>query len=246
MHHIDTMTQEVMRRSLCSVSVQTIKLFQQNGTTRIRPGPRMIHRCIRSFTSNTSAESPLIFRLRSDLKDAMRERNKNRYVLQSSRAFSYAKLFVAESTIATRLNVLRGLLGDIVSSSKIGRTVIDDNQVVAILKSRLRLSEKAAAEFAAAKRDDLKANEDAQVSVLQGYMDGLDKISEEDIKNAALEALDIVRNEGKKMHMGAIIKRLVGPGGPFHGKYLDMPSVTRIVREVIFTGGSEGTQNPRA
>lgn len=124
--------------------------------------------------------------------------------------------------------------------------MIDDNQVVATLKSRLRLSENAAAEFAAAKRDDLKANEDAQVSVLQGYLDGLDKVSEEDIKNAALEALDIVRNEGKKMHMGAIIKRLVGPDGPFHGKYLDMPSVTRIVREVIFTGGSEGTQNPRA
>ena len=142
--------------------------------------------------------------------------------------------------------MLRGLLGDIVSSSKISRAVTDDNQVVAILKSRLRLSEKAAVEFAAAKRDDLKANEDAQVSVLQGYLDGLDKISEEDIRNAALEASDIVRTEGKKVHMGAIIKRLVGHGGPFHGKYVDMSSVTRIVRKVIFTGGSEGTQNPRA
>lgn len=115
---------------------------------------------------------------------------------------------------------------------------------MALLKSRVKRSESAAAEFATAERDDLRANEEAQVSVLQGYLDGLETVSEDDIKNAALEALDILRIEGKKIHMGAIIKLLVGPDGPFHGKYLNMPSVTRIVREIIFTGRAETTQNP--
>ena len=115
--------------------------------------------------------------------------------------------------------------------------------MVAVLKSRLKVSETAAAEFAAAKRDDLKAKEEAQISVLQGYLDGLEKVSEEDIKSAAMSALNVLRMEGLKIHMGAIIKRLVGPQGPFHGKHLDMPSVTRIVRQIVFTGDSEPKQD---
>ena len=140
--------------------------------------------------------------------------------------------------------MLRGFLADIVNSSKINRAITHDHQVVALLKSRIKLSKSAAAEFAAAERDDLKANEEGQVSILQGYLDGLETVSDEDIKNAALEALDFLRMEGKTIHMGAIIKRLVGPDGRFDGKYLNMPSVTRIVREVIFTGKTEIPQNP--
>lgn len=150
----------------------------------------------------------------------------------------------ADDIAATRLNVLRGILADIVNSSKINRAITQDNQVVALLNSRIKLSQNAAAEFAAAERDDLKANEEAQVSILQEYLDGLEKVSEEDIKDAALKALDILRTEGKKIHMGAIIKLLVGPDGPFQGKYLNMPSLTRIVREIIFSARIETPHSP--
>lgn len=140
--------------------------------------------------------------------------------------------------------MLRGLLADIINSSKINRAITTDHQVVALLRSRIKLSQRAAAEFADAERDDLKASEEAQISILQGYVDSLETVSDEDIKNAALEALDFLRTEGKTIHMGAIIKVLVGPDGHFCGKYLDMPSVTRVVREVVFTDRSETLENP--
>ena len=150
---------------------------------------------------------------------------------------------VADQIATFRLNVLRGLLADIVNCSKINRAITHDHQVVSLLRSRIKLSQNAAVEFAAAEREDLKANEEEQVSILQGYLEGLETISDEDIKNAALEALDVLRTQGKKIHMGAIIKALIGADGRFYGKYLDMPSVTRIVREVVFSGKTDDPQN---
>lgn len=144
--------------------------------------------------------------------------------------------------MSTRVNVFKGLVSDIVNSSKANRAVTNDSQVVGSIKSRLSRSQKAAAEFAAEKRDDLKLNEEAQISVLQGFLDGLDKVPEEDIKKAALEALDTLRMQEKKVHAGSITKCLLGPDGSLSGKYLDMDSVTRIVREIVFTVKSEGTK----
>jgi hypothetical protein len=66
-------------------------------------------------------------------------------------------------------------------------------------------------------------------------LDGLEKVSEEDIKKAALEAVDTLRMEEKKVHQGSLIQCLVGPNGSLSGKYLDMDSVTRIVRDIVFT-----------
>lgn len=194
--------------------------------------------------SNTLPEPPLVLKMRSDMKDAMRGKDRNRSALQIKSVFSTCQSWpVADHVAALRLNVLRGLLADIVNSSKINRAITQDHEVVALLKSRIKLSQSAAAEFAAAERDDLKANEEGQVSILQGYLDGLEIVSDEDIKNAALEALDFLRMEGKRIHMGAIIKLLIGPNGIYCGKYLNMPTVTRIVREVIFTDMTDIPQN---
>lgn len=103
------------------------------------------------------------------------------------------------------------------------------------------MSETAVDAFATAEREDLKANEEAQIAVLQGYLDGLEEISEEEIKVAALEVLDVLRKEGKKIHMGALVKNLVGPRGRFYDKNIDMSSLTRVVRNLIFTGEDEAT-----
>ncbi len=142
--------------------------------------------------------------------------------------------------------MLRGLLSDVTNSAKVNRAITNDSQMVAILKARLKLCESAAAQFAAADRGDLKANEEAQISVLRGYLDGIEKVSDEDIRKASLEALDILRIEGAKIHTGAVIKLLIGPKGPFHGKHLDMPSVTGIVREILYENGILVTEKPSA
>lgn len=240
MFHIKAAIKMLLQNPHSLKSLQAMRMFQYTGARNIRSNPRMINQCIRSFTSDTLPEPPLVLRMRSDMKDAMREKDKNRLALRTKLAFFWCQFWhVADQIAANRLNVLRGLLADIINSSKINRAITHDHQVVALLKSRIKLSENAAAEFAAAERGDLKANEEAQVSILRRYLDRLEKVSDEDIKNAALEALDILRTEGKKIHMGAIIKLLIGSGGRFYGQYLDMPSVTRIVREVVFTGRTE-------
>lgn len=129
--------------------------------------------------------------------------------------------------------MLRGILTDVTYSAKINRAITQDSQLIAILKQRLRKCEAATTEFAAAGRDDLKAKEDAEISVLRGYLDGIEKVPEEDIRKAALEALDILRITGEKIQTYGVIKLLTGAKGPFYGKYVDMPSLTGIIRELL-------------
>ena len=60
-----------------------MRLFKQTGSIiKIRPNSRIVYRCLRSFTSNTLPEPPLVVRMRTDMKDAMREKDKNRYACE--------------------------------------------------------------------------------------------------------------------------------------------------------------------
>lgn len=110
------------------------------------------------------------------------------------------------------------------------KPVTTDAQILAMLRSRAKLSKSAAADFSTAKRDDLKEKEEAQIAVLQEYIDSVKMVSEEEILNLAAEAVKRLELEGKGIHMGSVIKSLLEA---LDGKPVEMASVSRIVREVV-------------
>lgn len=128
------------------------------------------------------------------------------------------------------MNAVRGVLAEITNFSKMNKSVSTDAQIVAMLKSRAKLSKSASVDFRAAKRDDLREKEEAQIAVLQEYIESVKLVSEEEILNLAAEAVTRLELAGRGIHMGSVIKSLLEA---LDGRAVEMASVSRIVREVV-------------
>lgn len=122
------------------------------------------------------------------------------------------------------------MLAEITNFSKMNKSVSTDAQIVAMLRSRAKLSKSASEDFRAAKRDDLREKEDAQIAVLQEYIESVKMVSEEEILILAAEAVNRLELEGRGIYMGSVIKSLLEA---LDGKPVEMASVSRIVREVV-------------
>lgn len=110
------------------------------------------------------------------------------------------------------------------------KSVSTDAQIISMLRSRAKLSKTASEDFRAAKRDDLREKEEAQIAVLQEYIESVKTVSEEEILILAAEAVNRLELEGRGIFMGSVIKGLLKA---LDGKPVEMASVSRIVREVI-------------
>lgn len=100
------------------------------------------------------------------------------------------------------------------------------------MELRIKQAKTAAAEFENAKRDDLKEKEDAQINILQAYLNEKETFTDEEISNAAIKVMRMIEEDGRKVTMGKVISGLVKIGGPFDGKPVEMATVTRIVRNL--------------
>lgn len=128
------------------------------------------------------------------------------------------------------MNVARGVLAEITNFAKMNKPVTTDAQIVAMLRSRAKLSKSAVADFSSAKRDDLKEMEEAQITVLREYIESVKMVSEEEILNLAAQAVKRLELEGKGIYIGSVIKSLLEA---LDGKTVEMARVSRIVREVV-------------
>lgn len=108
-----------------------------------------------------------------------------------------------------------------------------DGQVFAILQKQMKSSAQARLDFIAAKRDDLKESEEAQIAVLQEYLDSVILPTDDAIENAVVEVLRNLKQEGGKINMSTVIARLLSKGGPLSGSPVSMSTVTRIIKAAL-------------
>lgn len=135
---------------------------------------------------------------------------------------------------ATRLDVVRGLLNEVNGASKPpNKPITTDIQILAIVRRRLAASKHAAEQFATGGRPDLKEKEDGQVGVLEDYAAAVETISEEEVRTRVEELVNQISgsqiSENRTINKGAVIKRLLGPGGVFDGKPVEAKNVVKIV-----------------
>ncbi|KAK3719281.1 hypothetical protein LTR37_004500 [Vermiconidia calcicola] len=153
---------------------------------------------------------PLLLKIRSDLKSAMKEKDKN------------------------RLNVLRGLLAEVTNSAKTNSPVKTDMQLLSLLRKRAASAKAASTEFKSAGREDLVEQEESQAKVLEEYAGGVQTMSNDVMRDAILKEIDQVKAETNgKVNMGDILRRLLGPGGSLEGKPVERSEIARIVKEVL-------------
>jgi uncharacterized protein YqeY len=129
-----------------------------------------------------------------------------------------------------RLNVLRTILAEVTNSAKTSSPIKSDMQLLSLLRKRAAAAKTAGDEFKAAGRDDLVEKEEQQAAVMEEYAGSVETLSESDIKDAILKA---VEGASEKQNMGQVLKKILGPGGSLEGKSVDRATVARIVKQVL-------------
>ena len=131
--------------------------------------------------------SPILSRLRNDLKTAMRAKD------------------------TPRLNVLRALLAEITNASKTAKPIENDATLYLLLNKQIASSEKAVEEFASAKRDDLVQKETLQMDVLKGYKHEIPTVTQDDMDKVINSVVDELKAAGKVQvgpAMGKVLETL--------------------------------------
>ena len=105
--------------------------------------------------------------------------------------------------------------------------------MVSIIRKRIKSSEAAALEFQAAKRHDLEAQESAQLTVLNEYLQDSQSMGEDDITTAAQTVIGKMRAQNQDVNRGSVMKALVGPGGSLERQTVDKSEVARLIGGMI-------------
>ncbi|KAH7382660.1 Yqey-like protein-domain-containing protein [Phaeosphaeria sp. MPI-PUGE-AT-0046c] len=154
--------------------------------------------------SSTTSEPVILPRLQSDLKTALRAKNK------------------------PALNTIRSLQADIINASKTAKPIETDGALYSLIQKQMKGITTAIEEFQAAKRDDLVQKEQAQLDVLQKYLDEIPKAEESEVDGLVASAVKSL--EGTKMNFGQIMGHVMGA---LKGRPADMEYIRRKIDEAI-------------
>lgn len=133
-----------------------------------------------------------------------------------------------------RLNVLRGLLAEVTSAAKSATPVKTDMQLLSLLRKRAASAKAASDEFKTAGRQDLVEQEEKQVEVLNEYAGGVETMPQDKIRDIVMKTVEEAKaQEGSKVNIGEVLKKLLGPGGSLDGKPVEKKEVAGIVKEVL-------------
>ncbi|MCJ1288271.1 hypothetical protein MMC26_007626 [Xylographa opegraphella] len=132
-----------------------------------------------------------------------------------------------------RLNVLRGILAETTNASKTSTPIKTDLQLLSLLKRRAAASKAAAQEFGAARRDDLKEKEEAQVALLEEYASKVKTVGPDELTEAIAKTVEELRTSSVSVNIGSVLKAVSGPGGVLDGKPVEKSEVARMVKGML-------------
>lgn len=116
------------------------------------------------YDSSTSP-SPIVSRLQSDLKDALRAKDE------------------------LKKNVIRAMQAEIINASKTSKPITTNKDFFWLLKRQMKQGRQALAAAEGGKRDDLVAKEQGQLAVFQTYMDEVPMVSDSEVEGMIKEAM---------------------------------------------------------
>ncbi|KAL2012503.1 hypothetical protein VTN00DRAFT_28 [Thermoascus crustaceus] len=177
--------------------------------TPLRFSTRLGLRAVRYNSTSAPATPPLMAKIRTDLKTAMRAKD------------------------TARLNVLRAIITETNNASKTSSPITTDLQLLSLIRKKTAQSKEASQQFADANRPDLKEKEDAQIAVLEEYAGQVETMSFEQIKETVSQVIAQLKGEGKKADIGTVLKTLFAPGGALDGKPAERAEVAKIAKELV-------------
>lgn len=131
-----------------------------------------------------------------------------------------------------RLAVLRSLLASTLNASKTSSPVNTDLQMLALLRKTANASKVAKEEFESAGRGDLAQKEAEQLRIMEEYSGAVKMLGEGEVREVVLETVKRMKEEGAKVGMGDVLKRVFGKD-LLGEKMVDKGEVAKIVKEVV-------------
>lgn len=151
----------------------------------------------------------LLGTLRNDLKTAMRAKDQ------------------------PKLNVIKAILNQVTSSAKTQAPIKSDMQLLALLRKKIAASQISSKAFQDAGRQDLKEREDAEIAILDHYAANIETMDPDEVRIIVATMIDQEKSAGRKLTMGDILPKLIGPGGPLQGQPVEKSLLARLVKEKL-------------
>jgi uncharacterized protein YqeY len=104
--------------------------------------------------------------------------------------------------------------------------------MLALIRKTTNASRIASAEFRDAGRLELAEKEDNQLKIMEEYADSVQTVGEEDIIIAVKSVVDKMRDEGSKIRMGDVLKKVFALGA-LGEKPVEQGKVARIVKQIL-------------
>jgi uncharacterized protein YqeY len=167
-------------------------------------------RVSRAAYSSDAPPPPLLSKLKTDLKTAMRAKDTN------------------------RLSVLRSVLAETLNASKTDKPIKTDVQLVALLQKSARKAQEAAAEARGAGREDLAEKEETQQRIFEEYAagSGVKEMGEAELGELIESTKAALVAEGVKKELaGQMIKKFLAPGGLLEGVSVDKKKAAKMIME---------------
>ncbi|KAB8070941.1 hypothetical protein BDV29DRAFT_180018 [Aspergillus leporis] len=166
-------------------------------------------RSVRWNSSSSSSTPPLMAKIRSDLKVAMRAKD------------------------TAKLNVLRAIISETNNAAKTSSPIQTDLQLLSLIRKRMAGAKEAAQQFADAERPDLKESEEKNVTILEEYASQVETMSLDDVKQVVSQETSKLKEAGQKVEIGTLLKSLFAPGGALDGKPAERAEVAKIAKEAV-------------
>lgn len=131
------------------------------------------------------------------------------------------------------LNVLRALISETNNAAKTASPIQTDIQLLSLIRKRASASKEAAQQFAEADRPDLKEKEDAQIAILEEYAGHVKTLTVEEVEAVITKEIAAIKEAGKKLEVGQVLKALFAPGGALDGKPADRKEVAGLVKKAV-------------
>lgn len=119
------------------------------------------------------------------------------------------------------------------NAAKTASPIQTDIQLLSLIRKRATAAKEAAEQFAVAERPDLKEKEDAQVAVLEEYASQVKTLSVEEVEAIIAAEITAMKEAGKKLDIGQVLKGLFAPGGALDGKPADRKEVASLVKKAV-------------
>jgi uncharacterized protein YqeY len=132
---------------------------------------------------SSTSPSPIVSRLQSDLKDALRAKDE------------------------PRKNSVRALQAEITNASKTSKPITTNFDVFWLLRRQMKIARDAIAAAEREKRSDLVAKEESQLAVFQKYLDEIPKVPDSEIDGLIKEAMENL--EDGKADIKAVTNRVM-------------------------------------